>query len=66
MPKQKQPVGKGAKSGFIVGRESFAKIGAVEGIHLTPAMKKRASDAKSKGMSAEEYRQVIVRACRKG
>ena len=65
MSKQKQPVSKSGKAGFVVGRASFTKISAVEGIRLTPAMKKRASDAKGKGMSAEEYREMIVRTYRK-
>jgi hypothetical protein len=54
------------KSGFVIGRDSFGKISAVEGIRLTPAMKKRATDAERKGLSAEEYRQTIVRSYRKG
>jgi hypothetical protein len=54
------------KSGFVIGRDSFGKISAVEGIRLTPAMKKRATDAERKGLSAEEYRQTIMRSYRKG
>jgi hypothetical protein len=53
------------KGGFVIGRDSFGKISAVEGIRLTPAMKKRASEAERKGLSAEEYRQTILRAHRK-
>jgi len=61
MTKQKN-VAKGAKSGrFVLGSDRFAKISEVEGIKLTPAMKKRASDARSKGLSAEEYRHAIIR-----
>ena len=66
MPKQKQSVGKSGKSGFVVGRASFGKISAVEGIRLLPAAKKRAADAEAKGLSADEYRRVIERAHRKG
>jgi hypothetical protein len=66
MPKQKRPAGKTAKVGFVVGRSSFAKISAVEGIRMKPAMKKRAADAASKGLSAEEYRRTIVRSYRNG
>lgn len=51
--------------GFVVGRARFAKISAVEGIHLTAAMEKRASEADRKGLSAEKYRQMIVRSYRK-
>jgi hypothetical protein len=43
----------------------FTKISAVEGIRLKPAMKKRAAEAGSKGLSPEEYRKAIVRARRK-
>ncbi|MBR1270624.1 hypothetical protein JQ629_24420 [Bradyrhizobium sp. AUGA SZCCT0222] len=67
MPKTKQPDPKTKKKGgFVLGRDSFGKISAVEGIRLTPAMKKRAADAERKGLSAEEYRQTIVRSYRKG
>jgi hypothetical protein len=52
--------------GFVIGRASFAKISAVEGIRLKPAMKKRATEAATKGLSAEEYRLMIVRSYRKG
>jgi hypothetical protein len=67
MPKQKRTVTKGSKSGrFVLGSDSFAKISAVEGIRLTDAMKKRASDAQAKGLTAEEYRGAIIRSHRKG
>ena len=65
MTKAKQPGAKAKKKGgFVIGRESFGKISAVEGIRLTPAMKKRAADAERKGLSAEEYRRTIVRSYR--
>jgi hypothetical protein len=47
------------KGGLVIGRASFGKISAVEGIRLTRAMKNRAADAESKELSAEEYRQTI-------
>jgi hypothetical protein len=53
------------KAGFVIGRDNFSKISAVEGIRLTPVMKKRATDAERKGLSAEEYRRMIVRSYRK-
>jgi hypothetical protein len=65
MPKQKTSTGKSSKTGFVIGRAGFTKISAVEGIQLKPAMKKRAAEASSKGLSAEEYRKVIVRTYRK-
>jgi hypothetical protein len=62
-----KPSGAKAKKrgGFVIGRDGFGKISAVEGIRLTPAMEKRASEAERKGLPAEEYRQTIVRAYRK-
>jgi len=67
MPKKKQPAGKSAKTEtFVLGRSGFAKISAVEGIHLTDPMEKRASDARARKLSAEEYRKEIIRSHRKG
>jgi hypothetical protein len=65
MPKQKRATGKSSKTGFVVGRAGFAKISAVEGIRLKPAMKKRAADARSKRLSADETREAIIRNYRK-
>jgi len=63
----KKNVTRGTKSGrFVLGSDRFAKISEVEGIRLTSAMKKRASDAQSKGLTAEEYRRMIIRSHRKG
>ncbi|MDI1267280.1 MAG: hypothetical protein PS018_28865 [bacterium] len=57
----------GAKTGqFVLGSDRFAKISEVEGIRLTPAMKKRAGEAQAKGLSAEEYRRTIIRSHKKG
>ena len=57
---------KGREGGpFAIGKDAFVKISAVEGIRMTSAMKKRASDARIKGLSAEEYRQTIIRSYRK-
>ena len=50
MPKQKQLTGKSSKAGFVVGSAGFAKISAVEGIRLKPAMKKRAAEATRKNL----------------
>ena len=66
MPKQKRPIAKSVKTSFVIGHASFEKISAVEGIRLTPAMKKRATEAAAKGLTAEEYRGTIVRSYRKG
>jgi hypothetical protein len=60
-------IAKGDKTGrFVLGSDRFAKISEVEGIRLTTAMKKRASEAQIKGLSAEEYRRTIIRSHRKG
>jgi hypothetical protein len=65
MPKRKHSTTKSGKSGFVIGRAGFERISAVEGIQLKPAMEERAAEARRKGLSAEEYRKVIVRAHRK-
>ena len=65
MSKPKQPSTKAKKKSFVIGRDSFSKISAVEGIRQTPVMKKRAIDAERKGLSAEEHRQAIMRSHRK-
>jgi hypothetical protein len=71
MAKQKRRAAKNTKKntkvgGFVVGRARFTKISAVEGIHLTQIMEKRASEAIRKGLTPEEYRRTIVRSYRKG
>jgi len=67
MAKQKKTVAKSAKTGrFVIGSAGFGKISAVEGIRMTAEMKKRASEARAKGLTAEEYRRKIVRSYRKG
>lgn len=67
MAKQRKPVAKGAKVGsLVVGRAGFAKISAVEGIHLTQAMEERHLEAGRKGLTPEEYRRTIERSYRKG
>ena len=67
MAKQKKNIAKGAKTGrFVIGSAGFGKISAVEGIRMTAEMKRRASDARAKGLTAEEYRRKIVRSYRKG
>jgi len=65
MAKQEK-VSKSGKTGrFVVGRAGFAKISAVEGIQPTTTMKKRERAAHSKGLTAEEYRRMIIRSYRK-
>jgi hypothetical protein len=63
---KRKDIAKDAKTGrFVLGSDRFAKISEVEGIRLTPEMKKRADEAKSTGLTAEEYRQTIIRSHQK-
>jgi len=50
-----------APSGFVIGRESFEQICAVDGIRLTPAMKKRFAEFDRKGLSPAERRREIIK-----
>lgn len=47
--------------GFVLGRDRFAKISAVEGIALTDEMRMTLERFDRDGLSAEERRQVILR-----
>jgi hypothetical protein len=66
MAGQKNTSKKPGISGFVLGRERFAKISAVEGIELSGAMKKRIRESDRKGLSAEARRAAIIRAHSKG
>jgi hypothetical protein len=44
-----------------IGRDRFEKICAVEGIKLTPAMKKRFAEFDRKGLSPAERRREILK-----
>ncbi len=62
----KEPSGKkDASTGFVLGRARFAAICAVEGIALTPDMKRRASEFENLGLSAAERRREIIKVYRK-
>ena len=67
MQKRNAPssVRKRSAAGMTLGRTSFAKISAVEGIRQTAAMKKRAANFDRLGLSASERRQAIIRVYRK-
>ncbi len=65
MAKQKKDVKNPKVGRFVVGRDRFVKISAVEGIRLTTAMKERADEARAKGLTSEEYRRAIIRNHRK-
>jgi hypothetical protein len=66
MASSKTPSKRIGNSGFVLGRERFSKISAVEGIELSGAMKKRIRDSDRKGLSAEARREAIIRAHSKG
>jgi len=51
--------------GFTIGRDRFAKISAVEGIHLSKKMMERARQADRDGLSDKERREAIIRAHRR-
>ena len=66
MAKQKKSAETPAKAGrYVIGSAGFAKISAVEGIHLTDAMKERAAVKRAKRLTAEEYRRTIIASHRK-
>jgi hypothetical protein len=51
---------------FTLGRERFAKISAIEGLKLTPEMKRRVAEFDRKGLKPDERIRAIVAAHRKG
>jgi hypothetical protein len=55
-----------AKSGFVIGREKFAKICAVEGIRVSPAMEKYFRGFEENGLSSRERRTALNRKYGKG
>ena len=56
---------KGASAKFVLGRDRFAKISAVEGIALTPAMQERAGEFDRRGLTSAERRREILKVYRK-
>jgi hypothetical protein len=46
--------------GFKIGRESFAAISAIEGLHLTAEMERAFREFDRKGLSADERRKAII------
>jgi hypothetical protein len=51
---------------FVIGRERFTQISAVEGIKPSAAMKKRTAEFERQGLSPAERRREIIKAYRKG
>lgn len=54
----------GRRPGFVVGREAFETISAVEGIRPSAASQARAAEFDRRGRSAEERRRAIIEAHR--
>jgi hypothetical protein len=52
---------KGSRKGFVLGRERFEKISAVEGIKTSNASRRMFADFERKGLSDEERRAEIFR-----
>ncbi|MET4491647.1 hypothetical protein [Bradyrhizobium sp. LA7.1] len=51
---------------FVIGRERFAQISAVEGIKLTGEMKARSARFEREGLSPAQRRKEIIKAYKKG
>jgi hypothetical protein len=49
---------------FVLGRERFAKISAVEGVARTPAMKEQEKEFDRQGLTVEERHREIIRTYR--
>ena len=61
----KSGVNKRVSAKFVIGRERFTQISAVEGIKPNSDMKKRAATFEKQGLSAAERRREIIKAHRK-
>jgi hypothetical protein len=48
-------------AGFVLGREGFARISAVEGIVLTPDMREAMESFDREGLTAAERRRAILK-----
>lgn len=60
----KDRIKRSATGRFIIGRERFAKISAVEGIARTQAMKDRDKAFDRQGLTVEERRRELIRTYR--
>ena len=61
MKRDASSLSKLASKGYVLGRSRFAKISAIEGIHMTAAMEADFREFERKGLSAEGRRRVIGR-----
>jgi hypothetical protein len=62
----KSGVNKRVPAKFVIGRERFTQISAVEGIKPTGAMKARSARFEREGLSPAERRKEIIKAHKKG
>lgn len=67
LKKRSSKIGRSAAAGrFVIGRERFAKISAVEGIELGARARERQAEFDRQGLSPEERRRAIIAGYRKG
>jgi hypothetical protein len=64
--RKKSSPNKRVSAEFIIGRERFTQISAVEGIKPTAAMKQRNARFEREGLSPSERRKEIIKAYKKG
>jgi hypothetical protein len=66
MPIHKKASASKRSAKFVLGRERFMKISAVEGIKLTADMKKRDAAFDKEGLSPAQRRRELLKIHRKG
>jgi len=62
MTKTLKPMKSPTAKGFTLGRKGFAKISAIEGIHLSPEMETKFHEFDRDDLSASQRREAIARA----
>lgn len=62
---KKSGANKRVSAKFVIGRERFAQISAVEGITLSGEMKKRSDRFDREGLSPAQRRKEIIKAYKK-
>lgn len=61
MPKTSPPSRRNTVKGFVIGRNAFRKISAIDDIRLTPEIVDDFDEFDRRGLSAKERRDAIVR-----
>ncbi|MCR6736619.1 MAG: hypothetical protein NVV83_22165 [Afipia sp.] len=64
-PLKKSGANKRISAKFVIGRERFTQISAVEGIKLTAEMKKRSDRFDREGLSPAQRRKEIIKTYKK-